>query len=105
MSLEEATISNIWEIAEIVELLEQKGPLHETRSPHHDRRATPEEPRARTPETAFPESCLLPENTIIDKILELLNKIGLTSHESMKLLERWGGIIEMGHRAARETMH
>jgi len=27
MSIEEATVSNMWEIAAIVELLERKGPL------------------------------------------------------------------------------
>jgi hypothetical protein len=42
------------------------------------------------------------ENTIIDDILlELLNKHGLTSHQTQNLLERLGGIIEMGQRVAR----
>ena len=59
------------------------------------------------PETAFPESCVLTEteNTIIDDILELLNKHGLTSHQSMDLLERLGRIIEMGQRVAKGTTH
>ena len=72
MSIEEATISNMWEIAAIVELLDL---LTET------------------------------ENTIIDDILELLNKHGLTSHQSQNLLERLGRIIEMGQRVARGTTH
>ena len=65
-------------------------------------------PRAKTPETAFPEPYLLTEteNKIIDDILALLNKHGLASHRSLNLLERLGGIIEMGQRAAEEeTMH
>jgi hypothetical protein len=39
-------------------------------------------PRAKIPEKVFPEPYLLTEteNTIIDNILELLNKHGLTSH-------------------------
>jgi len=47
-------------------------------------------PCACIPETAFPEPYLLTEteNTIIDDIFELLNKHGLTSHQSMNLLER-----------------
>ena len=45
------------------------------------------------------------ENTIIDDILELLNKHGLTSHQSMNLLERLGGIIEMEQRVAKGTTH
>ena len=107
MSIEEATISNMWEIAAIVELLQQKGlctkqDLHtivdELRKKY---------PRASIAETAFPEPCLLTEteNKTIDEILELLNKHGLTAHQSMDLLERLGGIIEMGQRVAKGTTH
>jgi len=107
MSLEEATISNMWEIAAIVELLEQKGLC--TKQDLHTiidelRRKNP---RARIPETAFPEPYLLTEteNTIIDDMLKLLNKHGLTSHQSMNLLERLGRIIEMGQRLTKGTTH
>jgi hypothetical protein len=64
-------------------------------------------PRVNIPETAFPEPCLLTEteNKIIDDMLELLSKHGLTSHQSMNLLERLGGIIEMGQRVAKGTTH
>jgi hypothetical protein len=63
------------------------------------------DPRSRIPETAFPEPHLLTdtENKIIDDILELLNKNGLTFHQSMNLLERLGGIIEMGQRVVKGT--
>jgi hypothetical protein len=107
MSIEEATISNMWEIAAIVELLEQKGLC--TKQDLHTivdelRRKNP---HARIPETAFPEPYLLTEteNTIIDDILELLNKHGLTSHQSQNLLERLGRIIEMGQRVAKGPTH
>jgi hypothetical protein len=64
-------------------------------------------PRASIPETAFPEPYLLTEteNTIIDDILELLNKHGLTSHQSQDLLERLGRIVEMGQRLPKGTTH
>ena len=107
MSIEEATISNMWEIAAIVELLEQKGLC--TKQDLHTiidelRRKNP---RARIPETAFPDPYLLTEaeNKIIDDMLELLNKDGLTSHQSMNLLERLGRIIEMGQMVAKGTTH
>ena len=60
-------------------------------------------PRASIPETAFPEPDLLTEteNMIIDDILALLNKHGLTSHQSQNLLERLGSIIEIGQRLAK----
>ena len=107
MSIEEATISNMWEIAAIVEVLERKGLC--TKQDLYDiitefRRKNP---RARIPETAFPEPYLLTEteNTIIDDMLALLNKHGLTSHQSQNLLERLGRIIEMGQRVVKETTH
>ena len=107
MSLEEATISNMWEIAAIVELLEQKGLC--TKQDLHTiiDKLRKKNPRASIPETAFPEPYLLTdtENTIIDDMLELLNKHGLTSHQSMNLLERLGRILEMGQRVAKGTTH
>lgn len=107
MSLEEATISNMWEIAAIVELLEQKGLC--TKQDLHTiiNELRRKNPRASIPETAFPEPYLLTEteNKIIDDILELLNKHGLTSHQSMNLLERLGRIIEMGQRVVKGTTH
>ena len=107
MSIEEATISNMWEIAAIVELLEQKGLC--TKQDLHTiiDELRKKNPRARIPETAFPEPYLLTdtENKIIDDILELLNKHGLTSHQSKNLLERLGRIIEMGQRVAKGTTH
>jgi hypothetical protein len=107
MSIEEATISNMWEIAAIVEVLERKGLC--TKQDLYDiitefRRKNP---RAKIPETAFPEPYLLTEteNKIIDDILELLNKHGLTSHQSQNLLERLGRIIEMEQRVAKGMTH
>jgi hypothetical protein len=105
MSIEEATISTMWEIAAIVELLGQKGFC--TKQDLHTiidefRRKNP---HARIPETAFPEPYVLTEteNKIIDDILELLNKNGLTSHQSQNMLERLGRIIELGQRVANGT--
>lgn len=107
MSLEEATISNMWEIAAIVEVLERKGLC--TKQDLFDiiGEFRKKFPHSKIPETAFPEPYLLTEteNKIIDDILELLNKHGLTSHQTTNLLERLGGIIEMGQRLSKETTH
>ena len=107
MSIEEATISNMWEIAALVEVLEREGLC--TRQDLHTiidelRRKNP---RVRIPETAFPEPYLLTEteNAIIDDILGLLNTRGLTSHQSLNLLDRKGGIIEMGDRVTKGATH
>jgi hypothetical protein len=62
---------------------------------------------AQIPVTAFPEPYLLTEteNTIIDDILAMLNKHGLTSHQSQNLFERLARIIEMGQHAAKGSTH
>ena len=56
LSLEEATVSNMWEIAAIVEVLERKGLC--TKQDLYDiiTELPCMNPRARTPEAAFPEA-------------------------------------------------
>lgn len=107
MSIEEATVSNLREIAAIVKALERKGRC--TKQGLYEiitgfRRTIP---RASIPEMAFPEPYLLTEieNRIIEDILELLHKNGLTSHQSPNLLQRLGGIIEVKKRVAKGTTH
>jgi hypothetical protein len=107
MSLEEATISNMWEIAALVEVLERKGLCSKQDLYDIITEFRGKNPRARIPETAFPEPYMLTEteNKIIDDILALLNKHGLTSHQSQNLLERLGRIIEMEQRVAKGATH
>jgi hypothetical protein len=92
MSLEKATVSNMWEIAAIVELLEQKGLC--TKQDLHTiiDELRGKNPRARIPETAFPEPYLLTEteNMIIDDILELLNKHGRPHTSRKACWSDWG---------------
>ena len=59
MSLEEAIISNMWEIAALVELLERKGLC--TKQDLFDiiTDLRKQNPRAKIPETAFPSPYLL----------------------------------------------
>ena len=61
MSIEEATVSNMWEIAGIVEMLEQKGlctkqDLYDIITEFRGKNL-----HSRIPETAFPEPYLLTE--------------------------------------------
>lgn len=107
MSLEEATISNMWEIAALVEVLERKGLctkqdlldiIHELRK---------QTPQAKIPETAFPSPYLLSqtEEKVIDDIIAVLNQHGMDSKQALDLLEQIGRIIEMGARMTRGTTH
>lgn len=107
MSLEEATISNMWEIAALVELLERKGLC--TKQDLHDiiGELRKKNPRARIPETVFPSPYLMTqtEEKVIDDILAVLNRHGLDSKQALELLEQVGRIIEMGARITRGTTH
>jgi hypothetical protein len=84
-----------------------EGSLHETRPLDIITEFRRKNPRASIPDAVFPEPYHLTEteNTIIDDILELLNKHGLTSHQSRNLLECLGRIIEIGQRVAKGTTH
>lgn len=55
----------------------------------------------RTPEEALTET----ENQIIDEILTLLNKNGLSSLQSLNIFERLDGIMELEQRLVRPTTH
>ena len=105
MSIEEAAISNMWEIAALVEVLERKGLCTKQDLLDIITELRQKAPRAKIPETAFPEPYLLSqtEEKIIDDLLAVLNQHGLTSQQSQNLLERLGRIIEMGQRVAKGT--
>ena len=107
MSLEEATISNMWEIAALVEVLERKGLC--TKQDLYDiiAKLRKKGPQARIPETVFPSPYLLSqtEEKVIDDILAVLNTHGMDSKQALELLEQIGRIIEMGTRLARGTTH
>ena len=107
MSVEESTISNMWEIAAIVELLDRKGLC--TKQDLFDivTELRKQSPRARIPETVFPSPYLLSqtEEKVIDDILAVLNTHGMDSKHLLELLEQVGRIIEMGARLSRGTTH
>ncbi len=107
MSLEEATISNMWEIASIVELLERKGLCTKQDLLDIIAEFRKKSPRARIPETVFPSPYVLSqtENQVIEEILAVLNTHGMDSKQALELLEHIGRIIEMGARMTRGTIH
>lgn len=107
MSLEEATISNMWEIAALVELLERKGIGTKQDLIDIVAELRKQAPRAKIPETVFPSPYLMTqtEEKVIDDILAVLNQHGMDSKQSLELLEQIGRIIEMGARMTRGTTH
>lgn len=107
MSIEGLAISNMWEIAAIVELLEKKGLCTKQDLSDIIGELRQKNPRARFPKTVFPSPSLMAhtEEQIIDDMLALLNTHGMDSKRSLELLEHLGRIIEMGMRMTRGTMH
>jgi hypothetical protein len=100
MSLEELAISNMWEIAAIVELLERKGLC--TKQDLYDivGKLRTKNPQAKTPETVFPSPYLMTE-----KEEQVINKHGVDAKQSLELLEHLGRIIEMGMKLTRPTSY
>lgn len=107
MSLEELAISNMWEIAAIVELLEKKGLC--TKQDLYDiiGELRKKNPRARLPETVFPSPYLMTETEekVINDMLAVINTHGVDATRSLELLEHLGRIIEMGMKMTRGTTH
>ncbi|MDR4470342.1 MAG: hypothetical protein MRJ68_18930 [Nitrospira sp.] len=103
MSIEEATISNMWEIAAIVEVLERKGLFAKQDLYDIIGELQTKNPRARLPETVFPSPYLMTqtEEQVINDLLAVINKHGIDAKQSLELLEHIGRIIEMGVRMAR----
>ena len=97
----------MWKIAALVEVLERGGLC--TKQDLFDiiTELRRKNPRAKIPETSFPEPYLLSqtEEKIIDDLLAVFNQHGLTSQQSQNLLERLRQIIEMGQRLAKGTTH
>lgn len=107
MSLEELAISNMWEIAALVELLEKNGLC--TKQALYDiiGELRQKNPRARLPETVFPSPYLMTqtEEQVINDMLAVINKHGVDTKQSLELLEHLGRIFEMGMRMTRVTTH
>lgn len=71
MSLKEDTISNLWEIAALVEVLEQKGRCTKQDLDDIIAELRKTRPRARIPQTVFPSPYALSqtEEKVIDDVL------------------------------------
>lgn len=107
VTLEELAISNMWEIAAIVKLLQRKGLC--TKQDLHAiinnlRRG---KSRARMPESVFPEPYLLTEteNKLIQQILDLFNEQSLTAHQAKVVLARRERLIDIGEKLVSKTTH
>jgi hypothetical protein len=104
---EEVAISNMWEIAALVELLDRKGLITKQEVLDMIQELRRKNPTAVPPPEPFPEPYLLTEaeNALIDRIFELINATGLTAHQAKNLLARVRRLIDLGERLGDKTTH
>ena len=114
VNLEGLALSNMWEVAALIEVLEKKGLLTKQDILDAIRELRRKNPQARTPvafddhpDLAFPEPYLLTEtaDAIITQILDLLHGNKLTAHQAKALLHRCLGVVELGERLGKKTTH
>ncbi len=114
VTLEELAISSMWEMAALVEVLEQKGLLTKQDIFDAIRELRKKNPQARTPvefddhpDPASPEPYLLTEtaDATITRIFDLLNGNKLTAHQANALLHRRLRVVELGERLGKKTTH
>ena len=110
ISILELTVSHMWSIAALVQVLERKGVL--TKQELRDaitelRRQTPKAEQANPPLEAIPEPYVMTEveDKIIQAILDLLNANSLTTRQAKALLGRLNQLIDVGEMLARGTTH
>ena len=114
VTLEELAISNMWEMAALVEVLEKKGLLTKQDILDAIRDLRRKNPKTRTPvafddhpDPAFPEPYLLTatQDAWTTHIMELMNSQKLTAHPDKALLHRCLGMMELGERLGKKTTH
>jgi hypothetical protein len=110
ISIAELTISHMWAIAGLVDVLERKGLLtkQEVREVISDlRRHTPYAQQASPPLEAIPEPYLMrdTEDRVLQGILDLLNVNGLTPQQARSLLGKLHLLIDFGEQLGKKTTH
>ena len=112
VSLEELTISNLWEVTALIEVLEKKGVMKKQDILDAIREWRQKNPKARTPlelEDIPENSKQHPKqvgNVLVEKILELILEAGLSSSQAREVLDRVREAIDIEEEEARiGTVH
>ena len=112
VTLEELTISNMWEVAALIEVLEEKGVMKKQDILDAIRELRQKNPKARTPlelEDTPENSKQLPKqvdgNAVVERILELILEAGLSSRQAREVLERVREAIDFGEKEAKKMLN
>jgi len=111
-TLEELTISNMWEVAALIGVLEKKGAMKKQDILDAIRELRQKNPKARTPlelEDTPENSKQLPKqvdgNAVVERILELILEAGLSSSQAREVLDRAKEAIDIGEKEAKKMLN
>lgn len=109
VTLEELTISNMWEVAALIEVLEKKGLISKQDILTEIRELRKMNPTARTPRefddpTESPEqgSKQVDGNALVERILGLIVDAGLSPDQARKVLDRAKETIDWGEKEVKK---
>ncbi len=106
VTLEELTISNMWEVAGLIEVLEKKGLISKQDILTEIRELRKMNPTARTPrefdEPPKQGSKQVDGNTLVERILELIVEAKLNPKQAREVLDRAKEAIDFGEKAVKK---
>jgi len=109
VTLQEFTISNMWEVAALIEVLEKKGVMKKQDILDAIRELRQKNPKARTPleldnpsDNAEPRPKQIDGNAVVERVLELILEAGLSSSQAREVLERAKEAINFGEKEAKK---
>jgi len=112
VTLEELTISNMWEVAALIEVLEKKGVMKKQDILDAIRELRQKNPKARTPlelndpsDNTEPRPKQVDGNALVEQILELIVEAGLNPRQAREVLERAKEAIDFGEKEAKKMLN
>ncbi len=110
--LEELTISNMWEVAALIEVLEKKGVIDKQDILDAIRELRQKNPTAKTPlelEDNSVNSKQHPKqvdgNGLVERILELILEAKLNPKQAREVLDRAKEAIDLGEKVAKKMLN
>ncbi len=112
VTLEELTISNMWEVAAVIEVLEKKDVMKKQDILEAIRGLRQKNPQARTPLeldnpsiNAQPRPKQVDGSALVERILELIVEAKLNPKQAREVLDRAKEAIDLGEQEAKKMLN
>jgi len=109
VTLEELTLSKLWEVAALIEVLEKKGVMKKQDILDAIQELRQKNPKAKTPleledtpENSKPRPKQIDGNAVVERILELILEAGLSSSQAREVLDRAKEAIDFGEKEVKK---